>query len=78
MMPLSNVADPNLSGPNLSGNEMSQLATPVRLKTWLEQPLSALIKGANASRMAEVGAALRKMSESVAPSQKASGASYAV
>jgi len=68
----------NVASSNLSGGEMSQLAARVRLKTWLEQPLSALIKGANASRMAEVGAALRKMSESVAPSQKASGASDAV
>ncbi|MDP3739724.1 MAG: hypothetical protein Q8R02_20220 [Hyphomonadaceae bacterium] len=68
----------NVALSNLSDGEMSQLVTSVRLKTWLEQPLAALIKGANASGMSEVGAALRKMSESVAPSQKASGASDAV
>jgi hypothetical protein len=68
----------NVASSNLSGGGMSQLAAWVWLKSWLEPLLAALIKGANASGMAEVGAALRKMGESVAPSQKASGASYAV
>ena len=63
---------------NLSGAGMSQLAASGAPKTWLEHRPAALIKGANASPMPVVGAALRKMSESVAPSQKASGASDAV
>ena len=68
----------NVASSNLSGGEMSQLAARVWFKSWLEPRSAALIKGANAWGMAEVGAALRKMSESVAPSQKASGASYAL
>jgi UDP-N-acetylmuramoyl-tripeptide--D-alanyl-D-alanine ligase len=45
------------------------------VKTWLQPGDAVLIKGSNASGMARVGAALRAMSESAAPSQKASGAS---
>jgi UDP-N-acetylmuramoyl-tripeptide--D-alanyl-D-alanine ligase len=44
------------------------------VKTWLQTGDAVLIKGSNASGMARVGAALRAMSEGVAPSQKASGA----
>ena len=44
------------------------------VKTWLQPGDAVLIKGSNASGMARVGAALRAMSEGVAPSQKASGA----
>lgn len=72
-MPMSNIAVSNLSGAG-----MSQLAASGAPKTWLEHCPAALIKGANTSAMSVVGAALRKMSESVAPSQKASGASDAV
>jgi hypothetical protein len=68
----------NVALSNPSGAGMSQLAASGDLKTWLEHCPAALIKGANTSAMAMVGAALRKMSESVAPSQKASGASDAV
>jgi UDP-N-acetylmuramoyl-tripeptide--D-alanyl-D-alanine ligase len=48
------------------------------VKSWLQPGDAVLIKGSNASGMARVGAALRTMSEGVAPSQKASGASDAI
>jgi len=48
------------------------------VKNWLQPGDAVLIKGSNASGMARVGAALRKMSEDAGQSQKASGASDAV
>ncbi len=48
------------------------------VKSWLQPGDAVLIKGSNASGMARVGAALRKMSEGVARPQKAEGASDAV
>ncbi|MEQ1780367.1 MAG: UDP-N-acetylmuramoyl-tripeptide--D-alanyl-D-alanine ligase [Hyphomonadaceae bacterium] len=45
-----------------------------QVKSWLEPGDAVLIKGSNASGMAKVGMALRKMSEAAASSQKASGA----
>jgi UDP-N-acetylmuramyl pentapeptide synthase len=59
-----------VSGPD----EASQV-----VKSWLQPGDAVLIKGSNASGMARVGAALRKMSEGVAiKPQKAGGATDAV
>jgi UDP-N-acetylmuramoyl-tripeptide--D-alanyl-D-alanine ligase len=59
-----------VSGPD----EASQV-----VKSWLQPGDAILIKGSNASGMARVGAALRKMSEGVAiKPQKAGGATDAV
>lgn len=48
------------------------------VKRWLQPGDTVLIKGSNASGMSRVGAALRALSEGVAQSQKASGATNAV
>ena len=48
------------------------------VKNWLQPGDAVLIKGSNASGMARVGAALRKLSEDAGQPQKASGASDAV
>jgi UDP-N-acetylmuramoyl-tripeptide--D-alanyl-D-alanine ligase len=47
-------------------------------KSWLQPGDAVLIKGSNASGMARVGTALRKLSEDAGQPQKASGASDAV
>ena len=82
-----------LSGAGMQplARELSQRAGAIRVecvdgaaeaanlvKQWVMPGDAVLIKGSNASGMAKVGTALRKMSESVAMSQKASGVSDAV
>lgn len=85
----ANVADAVLSGAEMShlAAALWQRAPKMRVehvtgpaeaaeqvKSWLEPGDAVLIKGSNASGMAKVGTALRKMSEAAASSQNASGA----
>jgi UDP-N-acetylmuramoyl-tripeptide--D-alanyl-D-alanine ligase len=89
----ANVAAAILSGGEMShlAAELKRRAAHVRvehvtgpaeateaLKNWLQPGDAVLIKGSNASGMARVGAALRKLSEEAGQPQKASGASDAV
>ncbi|MBI1358712.1 MAG: UDP-N-acetylmuramoyl-tripeptide--D-alanyl-D-alanine ligase [Alphaproteobacteria bacterium] len=87
------VAAAVLSGPGMAplGKELSSRHGAIRVecvdgaaqaadvvRKWLMPGDAVLIKGSNASGMARVGTALRKLSESVAKPQKAGGASDAV
>jgi UDP-N-acetylmuramoyl-tripeptide--D-alanyl-D-alanine ligase len=89
----ANVAAAILSGGEMShlAAELKRRAAHIRVehvtgpaeatevvKNWLQPGDAVLIKGSNASGMARVGAALRKMSEGAGQPQKASGASDAV
>jgi UDP-N-acetylmuramoyl-tripeptide--D-alanyl-D-alanine ligase len=89
----ANVSDAILSGGEMShlAAELRRRAAHIRVehvtgpaeatevvKNWLQPGDAVLIKGSNASGMARVGAALRKLSGEAGQSQNASGASDAV
>jgi UDP-N-acetylmuramoyl-tripeptide--D-alanyl-D-alanine ligase len=89
----ANVAAAILSGGEMShlAAELRRRAAHIRVehvtgpaeatevvKNWLQPGDAVLIKGSNASGMARVGTALRRMSEEAGQPQKASGASDAV